>query len=195
MTDHERHGHQAAPPARSDEADTPASAAVDAALRALPELAVPEHVWQSVRDGVDVPPIRRRRRIAPSAAAASVLLGVAAALLVALSLREAETTDTDIKALLERSRVVEAERRATPMVLAPSGVERVLKVRIGGIDDLLNEQLLRGTAPDVRQTLLPERAELLRERAELLRERVELMEDLRHIERYRQRELFQQAVF
>lgn len=172
MSDHERS-------ARSDDQGV---AEVTEALNALPELAVPDRLWDDVRRRIDAPPGKQpRQRFAPFAVAASLL--VAAALGVVLGVLPADqgTTDTDIAALLERSRAVEAERRATPIVLSPSGVERVLQVRIGGIDALLNEQLLQGTEPGARHALL--------------RERVELMEDLKHIERYRRDELFQQAVF
>ena len=98
-----------------------------------------------------------------------------------LSATEIEAAQPDIATLLERSALVEAQRRAMPAVFAPSGVERVLQVRIGGIDAELNEQLLRGADPNVRRALL--------------RERVELMEDLRYVESYRRDELFRQAMF
>ncbi|MCY4013858.1 MAG: hypothetical protein OXG82_14215 [Gammaproteobacteria bacterium] len=161
--------------------DAPGEAEVNEALNALPELGAPDRLWDGVRRRIDAAPAKRPRRgFAPVAVAASVLL--AAALGVLLAIEPANrATAPDITALLERSRAVEAERRATPVVLSPSGVERVLQVRIGGIDALLNEQLLQGTDPGARQALL--------------RERVELMEDLKHIERYRRNELFQQAVF
>ena len=177
MSDHERHVHEAASTPRAQRDDR----GVTEALRALPELAAPDHLWDDVRRRVDaVPGERPRRRLAPFAVAASVLVAAALAVLFALPV-ERGTADPRIAALLERSRAVEAERRDTPIVLSPSGVERVLQVRIGGIDALLNEQLLEGTDPGARQALL--------------RERVELMEDLKHIERYRHNELFQQAVF
>lgn len=170
MSDHE-------PRALSDDHGV---AEVDEALNALPELAAPDRLWDDVRRRIDAAPAKRRQAFAGFAAAASLL--VAAVLGVLLGILPADRgTGTDITALLERSRAVEAERRATPIVLSPSGVERVLQVRIGGIDALLNEQLLQGTDPGARQALL--------------RERVELMEDLKHIERYRRNELFQQAVF
>lgn len=166
---------------RRAQSDEPGVAEVNEALNALPELAAPVRLWDDVRRRIDAAPAKRLRRgFAPVAVAASVLL--AAALGVLLAIKPADrATAPDITALLERSRAVEAERRATPIVLSPSGVERVLQVRIGGIDALLNEQLLQGTDPGARQALL--------------RERVELMEDLKHIERYRRNELFQQAVF
>lgn len=170
MSDHERRVPS----------DDPGVAEVNEALKALPELAAPDRLWDDVRRRIDAAPAGRLRRgLAPFAVAASVL--VAAALGVLLAIEPADRADHDITALLERSRAVEAERRATPVVVSPSGVERVLQVRIGGIDAELNEQLLQGTDPGARQALL--------------RERVELMEDLKHIERYRRNELFQQAVF
>ena len=170
MSDHE-------PRAQSDDQGV---AQVNEALNALPELAAPDRLWDDVRRRIDTTPRRSAPRFAPFALAASLL--VAAALGALLAVEPADRgTDPEFTALLERSRTVEAERRATPIVFSPSGVERVLQVRIGGIDALLNEQLLQGTDPGARQALL--------------RERVELMEDLKHIERYRRDELFQQAVF
>ncbi len=172
MSDHERR-------AQSDDRD---AAEVNKALNALPELVAPDRVWDDVRRRIDAAPSKRaRHRFVPSAVAASVLAAAALGVLLGVLPADQRTTAPEIAALLERSRAVEAERRATPIVLAPSGVERVLQVRIGGIDALLNEQLLRGTDPGARQALL--------------RERVELMEDLKHIEHYRRDELFQQAVF
>ena len=172
MSEHERR-------ARSDDQDV---AEVMEALNALPELAAPDRLWDDVRGRIDAAPGKRpRQRFAPFAVAASLLVAAGLGVLLGVLPGNQGTTDTDIAALLERSRAVEAERRATPIVLSPSGVERVLQVRIGGIDALLNEQLLRGADPGARQALL--------------RERVELMEDLKHIERYRRDELFQQAVF
>lgn len=178
MSDHERHA-ASTPRAQSDDRD---AAEVDEALNALPELVAPDRLWDEVRRRIDASPGKRtRHRFVPFAVAASVLVAAALGLRLGGLPVDQGTNDTGIAALLDRSRAVEAERRATPIVLAPSGVERVLQARIGGIDALLNEQLLNGTDPGARQVLL--------------RERVELMEDLRHIEHYRHNELFQQAVF
>ena len=178
MSDHERPAHAAASTLRAQ----PDDQGVTDALSALPELAAPDHLWDDVRRRIDAAPGKRsRRRLAPFALAASVLVAAALGVLLGVLPADRGATDPDIVALLERSRAVEAERRATPIVLSPSGVERVLQVRIGGIDALLNEQLLQGTDTGARQALL--------------RERVELMEDLKHIERYRRDELFQQVVF
>lgn len=170
MSDHERRAPS----------DDHGAADVGEALNALPELAAPDGLWDDVRRRIDAAPRRSSPRFAPFALAASLLVAVALGVLLAIE-PAGRGTDPDITALLERSRAVEAERRATPIVLSPSGVERVLQVRIGGIDALLNEQLLQGTDPGARHALL--------------RERVELMEDLKHIEHYRRNELFQQAVF
>ena len=157
------------------------SESVAEALRGLPDLATPERVWANVRERLDAPARPASRRLVPWAAAASALVAVAAGILVARWPTTSEPGEADIAALFERSRLVEAERRATPVVLAPSGVERLLQVRIGGIDALLNEQLLHGPEPTARQALLEER--------------VELLEDLRHIERYRQGELYRLAAY
>lgn len=172
MSDHERRAPS----------DDRGAAEVGEALNALPELAAPDGLWDDVRRRIDAAPAKRPwRGFAPFAVAASLLVALALGFLFGIGPADPGAPDTDIAALLERSRAVEAERRATPIVLSPSGVERVLQVRIGGIDALLNEQLLQGTDPGARHALL--------------RERVELMEDLKHIEHYRRNELFQQAVF
>ena len=165
--------------------DRAAARNVEDALRGLPELEVPQPVWRNVLAGVEAHRSRTRHRrryaarLVPFAAAASLLVGLGAWYLVAA--QPSTEPEPDIAALFERSRTVEARRRALPAVLAPSGVERVLQVRIGGIDDLLNEQLLEGHDPVAREALL--------------RERVELMEGLSEIERYRHETLFRQAMY
>ena len=167
-------------------AEAEPNAGVDEVLRALPELPPPARVWDRVRDRLDAPRPARQRRFAPLAAAAGIVAVAAASVFLAFGPRSTQPADfetalPDIATLLERSALVEAQRRAMPAVFAPSGVERVLQVRIGGIDAELNEQLLRGADPNARRALL--------------HERVELMEDLRHLERYRRDELFRQAMF
>ena len=163
-------------------------AALDEELQALPELAPPPHLWQAIRARTAAMSERvgagrpRRSRFAPLALAAGVFATAAVAVFVVLSPGDRGAEEFDMTALLERSRAVEAERRSMmPALFAPSNVERVLRVRIGGIDASFNEQLLRGADPQARQALL--------------RERVELMEDLKNLERYRQSELVRQAVF
>ncbi len=164
------------------QADAYGEAELNEALNALPELAAPDRLWGAIRQRIDAAPAKRPPpRFVPFALAASLLVAAALGVLLGIEPADRGVADSDVAALLERSRAVEAERRARPVVLSPSGVERILQVRIGGIDALLNEQLLQGADPGARQALL--------------RERVELMEDLKHIERYRRNELFQQAVF
>ncbi len=192
MTDQQRQLPDAASArlARFERAPEPGAAmmaALDAELQALPELAPPPHLWQAIRARTAAMSDRvgtgrpRKSRFAPLALAASVFATAAIAVFVVLSPGDRGAEEFDLTALLERSRAVEAERRSMPALFAPSNVERVLQVRIGGIDASLNEQLLRGADPQARQALL--------------RERVELMEDLKKLERYRQSELVRQAVF
>ena len=165
------------------EPDAASVAALRAELRKLPELEAPAHIWDDVQArSLPAAAPHRRRRLVSIALAASVFAVAATAVFMAHA-PDRETADVDIAALFERSRAAEAARRATPVVFAsgPSDVERVLRVRIGGLDASLNDQLLRGANPDSRQALL--------------RERVELMENLTTIERYRHSELVRQAVY
>ena len=177
------------PPVRPESADGPAAEALGDALRELPTIAAPAAIWPDVRARVDQAARQssatRLRRRMPAALAASVLmLGVAAALLLAArpeSGRVNAVHASAVATLLERSQRLEAHRRL-PM-LPPSGAERLLRARIGGIDASLNDQLLQETAGVAER------------RERLLRERVELMESLMYIERDRRRELVHQAVF
>ena len=125
-----------------------------------------------------------RRRVHLALAACTLLFGALAALLLGVR-PESSGVDavgaSEVAVLLERSRRLEARR--TPPMLPPSGAERLLRARIGGIDASLNDQLLQETASVAER------------RERLLRERVELMESLMYIERDRQRELVHQAVF
>ena len=191
MTDQQRQLPDAASaqPVQFDRAPEPGAtiAALDEELRALPELAPPPHLWQDIRARTTAKPDRvgagrpRKSRFAPLTLAAGVFATAAIAVFVVLSPGERGAEAIDMTALLERSRAVEAERRSMPAMFAPSNVERVLRVRIGGIDASFNEQLLRGADPEARQALL--------------RERIELMEDLKTLERYRHSELVRQVVF
>ena len=116
----------------------------------------------------------------PVSLAASVLIGAAALWLAVGVEPDRNMVDADIAALLERSRTVEAARRAGPALL-PSNVEQVILARIGGVDARLNDQLVRNVDPG--------------ERHALMRERVALMEGLHDIERYRVNELVHLATF
>ena len=192
MTDQQRQLPDAASarPVQFDRAPEPGAAtiaALDEELRALPALAPPPHLWQDIRARTAAMSDRvgagrpRNSRFAPLALAASVFATAAIAVFVVLSPADRGAEKFDMTALLERSRAVEAERRSMPALFAPSNVERVLRVRIGGLDASFNEQLLRGADPEARQALLLER--------------IELMEDLKNLERYRHSELVRQAVF
>ena len=184
------------PPARLDDAlrvDAAQQDALDAELRALPELDAPADLWQRIRvrtDAADTTQrVARRRALtrrwqAPLAVAASVL--VVCALALHVSLRQppgpsATVDDGDLEALLERSRLIEARRRSLPVLVAPTGGERVLRARIGDIDVSLNHLLLDDNNPQARQRLL--------------QQRVDLLESLMHIEQHRQHELVRHAVF
>lgn len=170
-------------------------------LRALADLQAPDGIYDRIRERLDsessdVEKARgshsSHRMAMPIAMAASV---VALAVAAALVWRSSDPPDDPIVAqsgwdeehlaaladLMERSRLAEGRR---PLVVldAPTGPERLLRARIGGIDAALNEQLLK------------DRVELP-EREALLRDRVELMNTLADIERYRHHEFVRQVAF
>jgi hypothetical protein len=157
--------------------------ALGAGLRGLPELSPPPRVWQRISARAGAPLHPKRRRHAPLALAASLFAATAATVffLVAPRPESPAAPEADLAALLAESRAIEARRRQVPFVLAPSDVERVLQVHIGGIDASLNQQLREGADAEARQALL--------------KERIELMESLEQVESYRQREFFHQVVF
>ena len=165
-------------------------------LRALGDFEAPAVIYDRIRQRLDTEPVpasRGSRRVAtPIAMAASV-----AALAVAMVFvwRGSEQPDDPLVRqpgwseehlaalvdLMERSRLAE-ERRPLVMLDSPTGPERLLRARIGGIDAALNDQLLN------------DRVELP-ERQALLRDRVELMNTLADIERYRHHEFVHQVAF
>ena len=184
-----------------DDGKTADEQAIDAALRALPELPVPPQIWLRVRQrtasdnaSANTVPARRKRRIVPLALAAGVLLFAAATALLRVphsaSLPRAESepgyarvaeSDIELQALLAQAQRLEAARHRSLAVLVPTDAERLLRARIGGIDASLNNHLLDASGSDSRK--------------QLLRQRVQLMESLLHIERNRQREFVRQAAF
>ena len=154
--------------------------ALGAELRGLPELSPPRRVWQRVEARATTP---LRPRYARLAVAASLFAATAAVVLGVVQPRRetAPAAEPDLAALLAESRAIEARRRQTPVLFAPSDVERILQVHIGGIDASLNQHFLEGAGAQARQALL--------------KERIELMESLEQVESYRQREFFHQVVF
>lgn len=184
-------------PAHPDSDRQPDAAWIEALnteLRTLPELEAPERVWRRVR--AQVSPARlgggrplAPRRLAPYAMAASVLLAAATAVFVGFA-TDPNASDappgrdraSELATLLERSRLLEARRSALPALQVPTGVERMLRARVGGIDASLNRQLLLDEVDS-------------HERERLLRRRVELMRTLADIEHYQRHELVRQAAF
>lgn len=164
-------------------------------LRALADFEAPAGIYDRIRQRLDTEPVpesRGSRRMTPIAMAVSV---AALAVATVFVWRSSDQPDDSLVAqsgwneehvaaladLMERSRLAE-ERRPLIVVDSPTGPERLLRARIGGIDAALNEQLLE------------DRVELP-EREALLRNRVELMNTLADIERYRHHEFVRQVAF
>lgn len=179
--------------------------AVENGLRALPELAASDEIWERVRqrldeDGAAQSPLPRWwRPQTPMATAASVALIAVAAVLVwtHISNDDIEPSRDDgltqqvderlshqalIAALMEQSRQAENHRRAVLAFYSPSGPEQLLRAQIGGIDVALNDQMFAGEIEP-------------KSREALLRNRVDLMANLTDIERYRQHEFVKQVSF
>ncbi|MYD98841.1 MAG: hypothetical protein F4X98_15840 [Gammaproteobacteria bacterium] len=192
-------GQRPRPLARPDGRAEPTAHDIEALgdeLRALADLEAPAGTYDRIRQRLDTEPVPEsrgsRRMTTPIAMAASV---AALAVATVFVWRSSEQPDNSLVAqsgwneehlaaladLMERSRLAE-ERRPLIVVDSPTGPERLLRARIGGIDAALNEQLLE------------DRVELL-EREALLRNRVELMNTLADIERYRHHEFVRQVAF
>lgn len=165
-------------------------------LRALGEFATPAGIYDRIRQRLDTEPVpesrRSRRMTTPIAMAASVAALAVATVFVWRSTEQPDDPPVvrmgwdeeqvgALADLMERARLAE-ERRPLVVLNSPTGPERLLRARIGGIDAALNDQLLN------------DRVELP-ERQALLRDRVELMNTLADIERYRHHEFVRQVAF
>ena len=185
------------PPARPDGRAEPTARDIEMLgdeLQALAEFEAPAGTYDRIRQRLDTEEVPRGspRMATPIAMAASVVaLAVAAGFVWRSSEQPVdppvaqpgwdEEQAAALADLMERSRLAE-ERRPRVVLDSPTGPERLLRARIGGIDAALNEQLL------------DDRIELP-EREALLRDRVELMNTLADIERYRHHEFVRQVAF
>ena len=171
---------QPQPPSPEEESDQP-PAQLAAALQALPPLSAPPQIWQRVLLATAARRVRAtRRRRAALALAASLVLALGAVLLHGW--RDDGTPVApapDVATLMAQSPRPEANRYAPPWLPA-DGPAHLVRARIGGLDAVLNQQLLQGEESD---------------RAVRLRERAALMESLLHLEQHRQRAFVQQAVY
>lgn len=166
-------------------------------LRALADFEAPVGAYERIRQrlGTEAVPGSRgsRRGATPIALAAGVAILAVAAVFVWRSTGQPDDsrgvqTGWDeaqqaaaLADLMARSRLAE-ERRPLVLLDSPTGPERLLRARIGGIDAALNDQLLDDPVElPVRQALL--------------RDRVELMNTLADIERYRHHEFVRQVAF
>lgn len=152
--------------------------AIEAELRALPELEAPREVWRVVEERLGAAERERPylwRALAATVAAASL---TAVVLLYGRDWGPAPheaapaavpADGVSVAAFMERSRLAETRRRGLPVVrggtMSPlPGVEarRLLAARIASVDASLNR--LAGTAaddPGARERLWRERAELM----------------------------------
>ena len=196
MNDRQRPRRLARPDGRAEPTADDIEALGDE-LRSMADFEAPPGLYERIRERLDGEEADKspgsRRAAMPIAMAASV---VALAVAAAFVWRSSEQPDhllvtrngsneaqpASLTDLMERSRLAEERRRSLIVADAPTGAERLLRVRIGGIDATLNEQLL------MDHVELPERESLLRDR-------VELMNTLADIERYRHNEFVHQVAF
>ena len=174
--------------------------AVQAELRALPELEAPGTVWRTIEKRLDS--VHRPQRwhagygLAAGAAAAAL---IAAILLIDRNpapapqrVAGAAAPEALVAELMERSRLAESRRRALPAMLpeiedvwvAPvPGIEarRLLAARIAAVDASLNRL---AAAPPADAA----------ERERLWRERAELMDTLMRAEQVQREDYFRRAV-
>ena len=170
--------------------------AIEAELRALPELEAPATIWQAIEKRLDA--AGRPERPFPKRALAA---GAAAAALTAVvilfdrnpapaphQVAGAVAPEALVAELMERSRLAETRRRTLPVmegarVASVQGMEarRLLSARIASVDASLNRLDTVGPADPV-------------ERERLWRERVELMDTLMRAEQVQREEFIRLAV-
>ena len=172
--------------------------AIEAELRALPELEAPGTLWRSVESRLDEMGRPRRRFFRPAFAAAATVAALAAAVLLTERnsepaphpVADAAGPEALVAELMQRSRLAETRRRTLPMIGEPPQVasvggteaRRLLAARIAAVDASLNRLATAGPADPA-------------ERERLWRERAELMDTLMRAEQVQREEYFRRAVF
>lgn len=171
--------------------------AIEAELRALPELEAPGTLWRSVEKRLDRSGRPQRRFFRPAFAAGAAAAALAAVVLLTgrdpapapHGVPDAPATEPLVAELMERSRLAETRRRTLPIIDAKrlpavQGMEarRLLAERIAAVDASLNRLATNGPAEPM-------------ERERLWRERVELMDTLVRAEQVQREELIRRAVY
>lgn len=171
--------------------------AIEAELRALPELEAPGAVWQAIEQRLDAArrperPYFRRALAAGFAAAAltaGALLFYGSPVPAPQQLANAVPSEAEVAALMERSRLVETRRRILPRTggarlaaVREFEARRLLAARIASVDASLNRLATVGPQDPVAHE-------------RLWRERVELMDTLMRAEQVQREELIRRAVY
>ena len=175
--------------------------AIEAELRALPELEAPGTVWQSIEKRLGEADRPQRRFYRPAFAAGAAAAALAAVILVTdrhpapLTNQPAgvQSPEQLVAELMERSRLAETRRRTMPLIEdarlagereAMQGLEarRLLAARIAAVDASLNRLAGNGLVDPV-------------ERERLWRERAELMDTLMRAEQVQREAFIRRAVY
>lgn len=169
--------------------------AIEAELKALPDLEAPSELWDGIERRVRGQNARRERRVrtAWQALAASVA-AVSLASVVWLfqpepPARAVASAPVNVGALMEESRAIESQRRELPVMVLPAGfgatetdARTILAGRIATVDRSLNALAAADRMdPAVREALW--------------RERVELMNALMRAEQLQREEFIRRAVY
>ncbi|MYB39062.1 MAG: hypothetical protein F4Y26_17090 [Gammaproteobacteria bacterium] len=171
--------------------------AIEAELKALPDLEAPSELWDGIEQRVRGQNARRERRVrtAWQALAASVA-AVSLASVVWLFQPEpsppavaSASAPVNVGTLMEASRAIESQRRELPVMVLPAGfgatetdARTILAGRIATVDRSLNElAAVDRIDPTVREALW--------------RERVELMNALMRAEQLQREEFILRAVY
>ncbi|MDE0691177.1 MAG: hypothetical protein OXI55_02905 [Gammaproteobacteria bacterium] len=171
--------------------------AIEAELKALPDLEAPSELWDGIERRVRGQNARRERRVrtAWQALAASVA-AVSLASVVWLLQPEpsapnvaAASAPVNVGTLMEASRAIESQRRELPVMVLPAGfgatetdARTILAGRIATVDRSLNDLAAADRIdPTVREALW--------------RERVELMNALMRAEQLQREEFIRRAVY
>lgn len=168
--------------------------AIEAELRALPDLAAPAELWQGIEQRVQAENARQVHSRTKWQALAAGMAAVSLTAVVLLLKPEpdapqvaAVAAPAQVGTLMEHSRRIENERRALPVMpvaasVGPADARTILTQRVALVDQALNSLAAQGRVdPAMRQALW--------------RERVELMNALLQAEQLEQSEFIRRAVY
>ena len=168
--------------------------AVEAELRALPDLEAPAELWQGIEKRVRAESVRKVHSRTAWQALAAGLAAVSLAAVVLLLKPEPNAPQVasvaapvQVGTLMEHSRRIESARHALPVMpvaasLRPADARTILTQRVALVDQALNNLATQDQINPAH-------------REALWRERVELMNALIQAEQLEQREFIRRAVY